>query len=135
MDLELITSLEVLPEKFVFLRSGWLDGWTREKRCSCGQAASLEPHTGPVPLPPLLLGLPLKRATRDWQLLLFQVATPGKNKIKYPSSSDSLISMYVEMHQPNEAMPLQQTAGLSIVEASEYQKNFEGKETLLVKHK
>ena len=39
------------------------------------------------------------------------------------------------MHQPNEAVPLQQTAGLSIVEASEYQKNFWGKERLLVKHK
>jgi len=43
--------------------------------------------------------------------------------------------MYVQMHQPNEAVPLQQTAGSSIVGALEYQETSGGKERLLVKHK
>lgn len=104
-----------------------------EKCCSCKHTASLEPDEA--------LGafassfLVVKCTAHHWQLVLFQVATPGRNKIKYPSPYDSLISMYVQMYQPNEAMPLQQTAVLSIVEASEYEEKFGGKERLLVKHK
>lgn len=56
--------------------------------------------------------------------------------MKYPSPSDTLLSVRVPTHQPNEAAPLQPTAGLGVAEASEYQKIFLGeKEGLLVQHK
>jgi len=81
------------------------------------------PHTAPClhPVLPAAVGL-------------MASGNLGKSKIKHPSY-DSLIRMYVQMHQPNEAVPLQQTAGSSIVGALEYQETSGGKERLLVKHK
>lgn len=42
-----------------------------------------------------------------------------------------LISTYVQMYQPNEVVSLQRTAALSLLEASEHQKDFEGKRTAI----
>ena len=128
MDLELIMNLEVLPEKLVFTQSKWLGRWARERHCSCRRAASLGPRPAPgafassPPRAPLGTHHPLSA------IGLIASGNPREEKkIQHAASYDSLISMYVQMHHPNEAMPLQQTAGWSIAEASEYHKNFLGK--------
>lgn len=111
MDWEFITKAEVLP---VLLTAGRAEmGGSEELPCT--------PHN---PMPP-----PNGAGGHG------SYGNLGKRAIEYPSSCDGLISMFVQMHQPNEAVPLQQTAGLSIAGASEYQKTSRGKERLLVKHK